>query len=177
MGSSASTLPSERAQVVLEMARDLGHQIAQRDLVVFTGETSGLPFTVAKSARASGGLTVGVAAAGNESDHFETYGALGDTSDVVIFTGFGLKGRNVISVRSADIVIIISGSIGTLNEFTIAYDEGKIIGVLSGTGGTADLIPEVLKACPKTTRSIIEMDTDPGRLLDLCLEHFKQRQP
>jgi class 3 adenylate cyclase len=39
------------------------------------------------------------------------------------------------AVRSADIVLLFSGGIGTLNEFTIAYDEGKIIGLLQGTGG------------------------------------------
>ena len=32
-------------------------------------------------------------------------------------------------------VLFVAGSIGSLNEFTIAYDEGKIIGCLIGTGG------------------------------------------
>jgi uncharacterized protein (TIGR00725 family) len=78
-----------------------------------------------------------------------------ESSDVVIYTGFGLKGRNVICVRSSDIVIIIAGSMGTLNEFTIAYDEGKIIGVLTGTGGIADWVADLVATCPKPTKATL----------------------
>ncbi len=65
---------------------------------------------------------------------------------MIIFTGFGYKGRNVINVRCADIVLILGGATGTLNEFTIAYDEGKIIGVLEGSGGIADHIERSSKS-------------------------------
>jgi uncharacterized protein (TIGR00725 family) len=56
-----------------------------------------------------------------------------------------LKARNVVNVRSSDIVIIFGGELGTLNEFTIAYDEGKVIGVLVNTGGVAERIMEISK--------------------------------
>ena len=46
-------------------------------------------------------------------------------------------------MRTTDTVIIFGGGIGTLNEFTIAYDEGKLIGVLEGTGGVADRVNEL----------------------------------
>jgi predicted Rossmann-fold nucleotide-binding protein len=50
----------------------------------------------------------------------------------------------VVLVRSCDIVIFLSGSIGSLNEFTIAYDEGKVIGCLTGTGGVADEVEGIV---------------------------------
>ena len=66
-------------------------------------------------------------------------------ADVIVYTGFGYKGRNVINIRSSDIVLFFGGATGTLNEFTIAYDEGKIIGVLEGSGGVAEHIREIIR--------------------------------
>ena len=40
----------------------------------------------------------------------------------------------------AAIVIIVGGRSGTLVEFSIAYDEGRLIGVLTGTGGVDRII-------------------------------------
>jgi uncharacterized protein (TIGR00725 family) len=82
-----------------------------------------------------------------------------------------LKGRNVVNVRSADIVLIFGGATGTLNEFTIAYDEGKIIGVLEGTGGVADHIREIIDFCKKPTRGVVVFDKDPAMLIQKCLGH------
>ena len=46
--------------------------------------------------------------------------------------------------RASDAVIFICGRMGTLNEFTIAFEDGKPLGVLEGTGGTADIIKELI---------------------------------
>ena len=93
-----------------------------------------------------------------------------DGADVIIYTGFGLKGRNVINVRSADIVVLFGGATGTLNEFTIAYDEGKIIGVLEGTGGVANHIREIIDFCKKPTQGMVVFDKEPEMLIRKCLE-------
>jgi len=99
-----------------------------------------------------------------------------DAADVIIYTGFGLKGRNVVNVRSAEIVIIFGGATGTLNEFTIAYDEGKIIGVLEGSGGCADHIKEVIDFCKKPSRATVLFDTDPEKLIEECLEALASQE-
>jgi uncharacterized protein (TIGR00725 family) len=88
----------------------------------------------------------------------------------VIYSGFGFKGRNVIAVRSADIVILVAGGIGTLNEFTIAYDEGKVIGLLHGTGGVADVVQMLLDTLPvRSTGAVVITDSDPESLIDRCI--------
>jgi hypothetical protein len=69
--------------------------------------------------------------------------------DVVLCSGFGTKGRNVLLVRSADAVIAASGEAGTLNELTIAYDEGRPIGLLAATGGAADLAAGIFSGFTK----------------------------
>lgn len=82
----------------------------------------------------------------------------------MIFTGFGLKGRNVPFVRTCDGIIAISGRIGTLNEFTIAYDEGKTIGILKGTGGISDRIEDIVDKSGKEGGKVI-YESDPHLLV------------
>jgi uncharacterized protein (TIGR00725 family) len=95
----------------------------------------------------------------------------------MVYTGFGLKGRNVVLVRSCDVVIFIAGSIGSLNEFTIAHDEGKIIGCLTGTGGVADEIERLAATFKKQTRSSILCEADPESLIDSCLRAYADSSP
>ena len=60
-----------------------------------------------------------------------------DYHDLIIYTGFDYSGRNLLLVRSADAVIEVCGRIGTLNEFTIAFEDQKPVGVLEHCGGTS----------------------------------------
>jgi uncharacterized protein (TIGR00725 family) len=168
MASSAATLTPQALEKLEQTAEALGEAIARHGLVLFTGETTGLPYLVARAVHKHGGLTVGVSGAHSRREQLERYPVPDESSDVVVYTGFGLKGRNVICVRSSEIVIILAGSIGTLNEFTIAYDEGKLIGVVTGTGGIADRITEILAACPKSTSATLIMNSDPAQLIAEC---------
>jgi predicted Rossmann-fold nucleotide-binding protein len=93
-----------------------------------------------------------------------------DACDSLIYTGFGLKGRNVVLVRSCDIVLFVAGAMGSLNEFTIAHDEGKIIGCLRGTGGVADESEYLLQRFGKrSTAAQVFVNEDPEKLIDDCL--------
>jgi uncharacterized protein (TIGR00725 family) len=100
------------------------------------------------------------------------FGLPEDGADVIIYTGFGYKGRNVVNVRTADIVLIIGGATGTLNEFTIAYDEGKIIGVLEGSSGVTDHIREIVRFCNKPTTGVVFFSDDPEKLVEQCMNAF-----
>jgi uncharacterized protein (TIGR00725 family) len=151
------------------MAAALGKAVAARDLILLTGATTGLVYETGKAAREARAMHIGISPAHNASEHVEKYDLPLDACDAIIYTGFGLKGRNVVLVRSCDIVIFIAGSIGSLNEFTIAYDEGKIIGCLKGSGGTADEIERVLGSLNKPTSAKLFFEADPVKLLDACL--------
>jgi hypothetical protein len=59
---------------------------------------------------------------------------------------------------------------GSLNEFTIAHDEGKIIGCLTGSGGMADEAGYLLEKFAKRTRAQVFQDDDPESLLDSCIK-------
>ncbi len=168
MGAAADALNDTDFARLTSLAEKLGSRIADRGCVLVTGATTGLPDMVTRAARNRGALTVGISPAANEREHTEKYN-LPLTSEVIVYTGFGLKGRNVVNIRSSDVVIIFGGGMGTLNEFTIAYDEGKIIGVLPGSGGVADHIEEIIEFARKPTRAQVIYDEDPERLIDECL--------
>ena len=169
MGSASDTLPAEEAAALRAKSEALGRAIAARGLVVLTGATTGTPYQVGQAARRGGALHVGVSPALNEREHVERYKLPTDACDLVIYTGFGLKGRNVVLVRSADIALFVGGSTGSLNEFTIAHDEGRVVGCLTGTGGVADQARRLLEVLPRKTGAQVFYHDEPEQLLNLCL--------
>jgi uncharacterized protein (TIGR00725 family) len=176
MGSAQETLPEADRVHLTAVAESLGRAIVDEACILISGETTGLPELVAQAVRRHGGFTVGISPAHSFEEHQERYGLPRQGSDVVIYTGFGYKGRNVINIRSSDIVVILRGSIGTLNEFTIAYDEGKIIGILEGTGGVADQVRAIVDALGKKTPAALFFERDAVVLLGLCLAELARRQ-
>jgi uncharacterized protein (TIGR00725 family) len=175
MGSSGKSPNEAEAQHLASLSERLGQAIAGRDCVLVTGATTGFPDLVSRAARRHGGWTIGVSPACSKEEHITRYALPDDGVDIIIYTGFGLKGRNVINVRTSDVVIIVGGGIGTLNEFTIAYDEGKVVGVLEGTGGVADRIKEIAALSIKPVRTELLFDSSPEALIDVCLEALSNR--
>ena len=172
MGSAEA----DTATALHEKATALGKAIASRDVILLTGATTGVVYETGKAASDAGALHIGISPAGNEREHVERYQLPLDACAAIVYTGFGLKGRNVVLVRSCDVVLFIAGSIGSLNEFTIAYDEGKVIGCLIGTGGVADEVERLVGTFQKQTKARIVYDDDPGRLIDTCLSEFSRRR-
>lgn len=163
----------------LRSARDLGSAIASAGAVTITGACPGLPLQSAIGAREHGGLVVGISPALSLTEHVHKYHSPADHHDVLIFTGSGLMGREVVNIRSSDMVVIVGGRSGTLGELAIAYDEGKLIGVLTGTGGITVLIPKILEVCSKDTGARVVYEADPARLVAQLIhlyttEHFRK---
>src|SRR5713101_1150930 len=170
MGSAEEHPPAE----LREQAVALGRSIATRDAILLTGATTGLVYEAGKAAHDAGALHIGISPAHDEHEHVERFNLPTDACDAIIYTGFGLKGRNVVLVRSCDVVLFIAGSIGSLNEFTIAYDEGKIIGCMTGTGGVADRVEDLVKTFKKPTKARLFYEDDPEKLIDACLAKVEQ---
>jgi uncharacterized protein (TIGR00725 family) len=172
MGSAApESTRLDTGKALVEKAEQLAQAIAKRDVVLFTGATTGIVYVVGKAAHEVGCFHVGISPASNELEHVEHYKLPLDACDTIVYTGFGLKGRNVVLVRSSDVVLFVAGAMGSLNEFTIAHDEGKIIGCLTGTGGVADESEYLLQKFGKrTTTARVFQSDDPDKLVDLCLQ-------
>lgn len=175
MGSATGKLfPKHR-----KLALDLGCVIAEEGCITITGACPGLPLEAAKGASSKGGLVVGISPALSKWEHVNKYQSPVEHHDVLIFTGSGLMGREVVNIRSSDIVIIIGGRSGTLGEFSIAYDEGKLVGVLEGTGGITSEIRNIVRIVKKKTGARVIYDGDPKKLVRQLIayyrrEHFKR---
>jgi hypothetical protein len=172
MGSASE--PMEPA--VAALCRALGRAIAERGCCLLTGACPGLPHETVLGAKAAGGHVVGISPAASLREHAETYRSPYREYDVLIFTGLGLMGRELVNVRSSDVVVVIGGRSGTLGEFAIAYEEGKLIGVLTGTGGITDTLRNVEASLRKETGAEVLYDGEPVRLVDRLLRRYQSEE-
>lgn len=121
IGSSVATEEEHRN------ALEVGKEIARRGAVLVCGGLTGVMEAVAKGAKETGGLTLGIIP-GEDASSANPY------IDVVIPTGLGVA-RNILVVSTGQAVIAIGGKLGTLSEIAIAFLKSKpVIGL-----GTWDL--------------------------------------
>ena len=164
MGSASG--PQIQGEHARKLATELGKEIGRRDHIFINGACPGLPNDALLGAKEVGGLTIGISPAFSLHEHIEEYMSPHE-NDFIMYTGQGFMERDIINIRSSDGVIIIGGGIGTLNEFTIAYEEGRPIGVLTGTGGISDHIPHIVEdLCVRKLAPNMVFDSDPSKLLD-----------
>jgi len=160
---------------IVEISREIGREIVRQGCILVTGATTGAPYYSAEGCKEEGGISIGFSPANGEKEHVKVYRLPTDKFDLIIYTGFDYVGRNLILTKAADGVIIICGRTGTLNEFTIAFESKMPIGVLKGTGGTADLIDEVLKRGYRPKKKIVS-DTDPKKLVQKLIAMIKKEK-
>lgn len=159
----------------LERIKELGRQVILHNAVLVTGATTGGPLWAAIGAKEAGGFVIGLSPASSEIEHVKKYKLPIDYHDMIVYTGFGYSGRNLLLTRAADAVIIACGRIGTLNEFTIAFEDEKPIGVLTGTGGISDEIKDILAKARRGEGKVV-FDADPKRLVEKLMPLIKKEK-
>ncbi len=140
LGSHKSDLSKD----IYKSAYEIGAFLAKNNYSLITGASLGISQYAAKGARDNNGFVIAISPRNDSLDKTEFTVDESD-SDAVVYTGMGYKGRNVVTVRSADIVIVVNGGFGTLNEAAIAEGENKVIITLLGSGGCADMLPEIFE--------------------------------
>ena len=158
-----------------EKGKELGREIARQGGILTTGATTGFPFWAATGTKEEGGISIGFSPASTEEEHLQFYKLPLDYMDVMVYTGFGYSGRNLILTRSADAVFIGCGRIGTINEFTVAYEDGKPIGVLEGDWETDEVLKHIIDASNRKNDKVI-FDSDPKRLVERVIEKVLQEK-
>ncbi len=172
MGSAGGSLSAEE----LALARRLGRRIAERDCTIVTGACPGLPHAAVLGAHEAGGQSLGVSPALSREEHVDVYGSPLQPYTTMVFTGSGLMGRETHNIHSSDFVIFIGGRSGTLGEFCIAYDEGKLIGVVTHSGGISDHFAGIVTMVKKDTGSEMLYNDSPEALVDECLALYRRDQ-
>jgi uncharacterized protein (TIGR00725 family) len=156
----------------LELARRLGRRIAERDCTIVTGACPGLPHAAVLGASDAGGASLGVSPALSREEHINVYSSPIQPYTTMVFTGSGLMGRETHNIHSSDFVLYLGGRSGTLGEFCIAYDEGKLIGILTNSGGISNELEPIAKLVRKETGSTIITNNVPEDLVDRCLDVY-----
>ncbi|HSX27647.1 MAG TPA: hypothetical protein VLG25_02600 [Patescibacteria group bacterium] len=137
------------------LAERLGAAIAKSGHILTTGATVGLPYHAANGAKKAGGISVGFSPAGSLREHLRKYRLPYYCFDFINFTGLEYVGRDLYLVQSSDAVITVGGRFGSLHEFTSALEAGKPCGVLTGSGGAADIIPRLMEILEPPHRSLV----------------------
>ncbi|WP_084497230.1 SLOG cluster 4 domain-containing protein [Nocardia amamiensis] len=99
-------------------AREVGRLLAEAGATVLCGGGTGVMAAVADGAAKAGGLVIGVRP---DADH----DAICDGLSAVLYTNMG-EARNAILIWSADAVIVVGGSWGTLSELALANRRGGV---------------------------------------------------
>ena len=159
-------------------AKIIGKELAKKRVILVTGACMGVPDIAAKETIKNKGVVLAYSPAKDLREHIEPpisypYPA---KNEILIFTGFGKLGRNLLSILESDGIIVIGGGIGTLNEISIAYHEGKVIGILQGVGGIGekifDLENELKKGTKKEIKAKLIKDKNPKRLIKKVIEEI-----
>jgi uncharacterized protein (TIGR00725 family) len=169
MGASGGDLTEE----VRQRAYRLGQAIAGHGAVLITGACPGLPYEAVRGAKAAGGLVIGISPGLSIDEHRGKYRSPVEGFDVLIYTGSGLMGREITNIRSCDIVVIAGGRTGTLGELAIAYDEGRLIGILTGTGGITTIVEDIIRVSAKATGACVVYEGDPEKLVERLIHVYR----
>ena len=142
-----SSCPTEEAK----LAESVGELLAQQGATIVCGGLGGVMEAVCCGAKSKGGLTVGILPGKNSS-------MANPWVDIPVVTGIG-EARNVAVVKSAQAVIAIGGSYGTLSEIAFALKSNiPVIGLntwsLSRNGQAEDSIIRVQSATEAVDKAI-----------------------
>jgi len=142
-----SSCPTEEAK----LAESVGELLAQQGATIVCGGLGGVMEAVCRGAKSKGGLTVGILPGKNSS-------MANPWVDIPVVTGIG-EARNVAVVKSAQAVIAIGGSYGTLSEIAFALKSNiPVIGLntwsLSRNGQAEDSIIRVQSATEAVDKAI-----------------------
>lgn len=159
----------------VKLAQEIGKEIVKQGCILITGATTGIPYQSALGAKEAKGVSIGFSPAASAISHVKKYRLPTDAFDVIVYTGFGYAGRNLLMTRAADGVVVICGRMGTLNEFTIAFEDEKPIGVLEGSGGTADNIRNIVKR-PFRGKMNTVYGREPRQLVEKLIKLIKKEK-
>lgn len=179
----------DESEKAMAAARLLGKTLGKHDhsIRLLFGACPGVPYEVAAAARATSAIEIigfssetSREAQRNYSpkDNLSMYGSINFVPGDFEFSGnpdVRKKYRNVILTASVDAGIIVSGRWGSLNEFTNLYDMGKVIGVLTDTGGVADELPGLYQKIHKQSKAVVFFDSSPESLVKRILEEVQKR--
>lgn len=133
VGPGAEATPEDLAD-----AHRAGSLLAGHGVVVITGGLGGVMAAAARGVKEGNGVSIGLLPGRERSQGYPEHTYL-------LATGVGEQ-RNALIVRTADVVLSIGGSWGTLSEVALAVRTGKPVVAIRSWDLPGDLIHEVANA-------------------------------
>ena len=132
MGSMADLKYNKQLESI---AYETGVKIAENDAILVFGaekDSDSLSTVASRGAKSKNGLTVGIT-------YGKAKGIVQNDTDIIIPTGLDRGGgREYVLALSCDVLIVIGGGSGTLNEIVVAYQADIPIVAVENTGGWAE---------------------------------------
>ncbi len=157
------------------LAFEVGREIAKHGGILVTGATTGVPLAAARGSKSVHGQTIGFSPAHSELEHVKKYRLPVHYHDIIFFTGYDYAGRDTLLIDMCDAVVEVSGRIGSLHEFTSAFERHKVIGILLHSGGLSDEYSMLLDKAHRG-RGHVVMHADPKELIQLVFEKLEEVQ-
>ncbi len=99
------------------LAEEVGRRIAEAGAVLVCGGAGGVMAAACRGAKSAGGLTVGILPGQDRAE-------ANPFVDIAVATGIN-EARNLAIIRTADVLVAVGGSYGTLSEIGFALKAGK----------------------------------------------------
>lgn len=160
VGIISSAIEQTKASLI-QKSEWIGKTLVNCDINIATGASIGFSHLIAVAAKKKGAKLTGYSPAKNSFLHQkQPDNASINDFDELYFNGNGFTARSLNFLTSVDAIIMLAGRIGTLSEFTIAFEEGIPVFILKGFGGVSDHIEQILYLTKKNSRANISVTLD-----------------
>ena len=154
------------------LSQDIARYLVQKNLILVTGGSVGIPGQIIEQAHKLGGETIMFSPDINMDEHNERF----DNHKVEFYNevvyGNGFTSRSLEMIKFVDCALVLNGRTGTLCEFTIAVEEGLPVSVVTETGGMSDHLSDILKIVNKEFPNKILFGPNYKKQIDLLLENI-----
>lgn len=99
------------------LAEEVGRRLAEAGAVLVCGGGGGVMAAACRGAQAAGGVTVGILPGSDR-------GEANPWVSIAVATGLG-EARNLVIIKTADALVAVGGSYGTLSEIGFALKAGR----------------------------------------------------
>ena len=170
IGSSENEIGPSDYQIAVK----LGNLIADEQCDIVTGASIGVPHLTLLKAREKGSKAIGFSPDSTPKSHPNRLDNAPLTNFDKVFFIKGFTKRSLKFISFCDAIIVIGGRMGTLSEYTIAFEEKKPIGVFTLGNGISKYIENITLICNKHRDEPVFFHNNIGVLFKELIDYLKR---
>jgi uncharacterized protein (TIGR00725 family) len=138
------------------VAESIGWHAAKAGFAVLTGGLTGVMHRALEGAMKAGGLTLGILPVLDRS-------AASPCAQLVLPTPLGI-GRNILTAAACDVMVILDGGSGTLEEALFAVDYDRPVIAFTTSLELPSVIRHKVRLCQSVSEIAVELEVLHGRI-------------